>query len=200
MKAHGNYYFVGNSVKVNRLRVKGRTKLEVAHIAIFAAQGVNKIKCFCQPKSNFATTGNELQSVDDYPIEFEPKTTMPSVYGSQKLCLGKATGLNENPSRYDSRTAAVNLGTRCKASVAVNFVPTTIYNSNLHLIALKLTELGFESNIIGNLPDGADECAKGILMHQNETDLLITTGGVSKKIDIRLFWRMDTKHGAPVIG
>lgn len=211
LKAHENYCFAGEDVKSGQLLVKGKTKLRAAHIAIFAAQGANKIKCFRQPRITFATTGNELQSVDDYPIKSEPETTMPSVYEGSQLRLGKATELNGNQSRYDSRTAVANLGTRCKASVAVNFVPTTIYNSNLYLIASRLKELGFEPNILGNLPDDADECAKKILMHQNETDLLITTGGVSvgkkdimhevvKKLGTRLFWRVEMKPGAPAIG
>ena len=210
LKAHENYCFAGEDVKVGQLLVKGRTKLRAVHIAIFAAQGASKIKCFRQPRITFATTGNELQSVDDYPIDIEPGNTMQSV-GSSKLRPGKATEINGNQSRCDSRTAAVNLGTRCKASVAVNFVPTTIYNSNLYLIASRLKELGFEPNILGNLPDDADECAKRILMHQNETDLLITTGGVSvgkkdimhdvvKKLGTRLFWRVEMKPGAPAIG
>lgn len=159
LRAHENYCFTGEDVKVGQLLVKGQTKLRSAHIAIFAAQGANKIKCFRQPRVTFATTGNELRNIGDRPFE----------NGS------------------------------------------SIYNSNLYLIASRLKELGFEPNILGNLPDDADECAKKILMHQNETDLLITTGGVSvgkkdimhevvRKLGTRLFWRIEMKPGAPAIG
>ncbi|MBR1805060.1 MAG: molybdopterin molybdotransferase MoeA [Selenomonadaceae bacterium] len=210
LRAYENYCFAGEDIKAGQLLVKGKTKLRSAHIAIFAAQGASKIKCFRQPRITFATTGNELQSVEDHPIDLEPVNTMQSV-GSSKLRHGKATDFNGNPSRCDSRTAVVNLGTRCKAAIASHFVPTTIYNSNLYLIASRLKELGFEANILGNLPDDADECAKRILMHQNETDLLITTGGVSvgkkdimhevvRKLGTRLFWRVEMKPGAPAIG
>ena len=209
LRAHENYCFAGEDVKVGQLLVKGRTKLRAAHIAIFAAQGASRIKCFRRPRITFATTGNELQSVEDIPIEFEPGNTMQSV-GSSKLRPGKATDLNGN--RQDTF-----LGSHCKSrntmpSVGCNtFVPTTIYNSNLYLIASRLKELGFDPNILGNLPDDADECAKRILMHQNETDLLITTGGVSvgkkdimhevvRKLGTRLFWRIEMKPGAPAIG
>ena len=165
LRAHENYCFAGEDVKVGQLLVKGQTKLRAAHIAIFAAQGANQIKCFRQPRVTFATTGNELLNIGDRPIES----------GSSQGAVAK------------------------------------IYNSNLYLIASRLKELGFEPNILGNLPDDADECAKRILLHQNETDLLITTGGVSvgkkdimhevvRKLGTRLFWRIEMKPGAPAIG
>ena len=165
LRAHENYCFAGEDVKVGQLLVKGQTKLRAAHIAIFAAQGANQIKCFRQPRVTFATTGNELLNIGDRPIES----------GSSQGAVAK------------------------------------IYNSNLYLIASRLKELGFEPNILGNLPDDADECAKRILTHQNETDLLITTGGVSvgkkdimhevvRQLGTRLFWRVEMKPGAPVIG
>ena len=165
LRAHENYCFAGEDIKVGQLLVKGQTKLGSAHIAIFAAQGANKIKCFRQPKVTFATTGNELQNIGDRPFK------------------------KDSSQRFVAK----------------------IYNSNLYLIASRLKELGFKPNILGNLPDDADECAKRILMHQNETDLLITTGGVSvgkkdimhevvRKLGTRLFWRVEMKPGAPAIG
>ena len=210
LKAHENYCFAGEDVKVGQLLVKGKTKLRAAHIAIFAAQGANKIKCFRRPRITFATTGNELQSVESRLNEFEFETTMPSVYEGSQLYLDKQT--DSQPINQDT-----SLGICCKPRNTMQsvgsktFVPTTIYNSNLYLIASRLKELGFEPNILGNLPDDADECAKKILMHQNETDLLITTGGVSvgkkdimhdvvKKLGTRLFWRVEMKPGAPAIG
>lgn len=159
LKVHENYCFAGEDVKAGQLLVKRQTKIKAAHIAIVAAQGTNEIKCFRRPKITFATTGNELQNVENRPTDSTHK----------------------------------------------------IYNSNLFLIGARLKELGFEPNILGNLPDDADECAKRILAHQNETDLLITTGGVSvgkkdimhdvvKKLGTRLFWRVEMKPGAPAIG
>lgn len=207
---HENYCFSGEDVKAGQLLIKGQTKLRAAHIALFAAQGANKIKCFRRPRITFATTGNELQSVEDRPIESEFETTMPSVYEGSQLYLDLQT--NSPTINQDA-----SLGICCKSRNTMQsvgnktFVPTTIYNSNLYLIASRLKELGFEPNILGNLPDDADECAKRILMHQNETDLLITTGGVSvgkkdimhevvRKLGTRLFWRVEMKPGAPAIG
>lgn len=165
LRAHENYCFAGEDVKAGQLLVKGRTKLKAAHIAIFAAQGASKIKCFRRPRITFATTGNELRNIGDRPL------------------------------KNDSSPGAV----------------AQIYNSNLYLIASRLKELGFEPNILGNLPDDADECATKLIMHQNETDLLITTGGVSvgkkdimhevvRKLGTCLFWRIEMKPGAPAIG
>lgn len=159
LREHENYCFLGEDVKTGQLLIKGQTKLKSTHIAILAAQGTNNVQCFRQPKVTFATTGNELQNVDNGSIETTSK----------------------------------------------------IYNSNLYLIASRLKELGVEANIIGNLPDDADECAKRILLHRDETDLLITTGGVSvgkkdimhevvRKLGTRLFWRVEIKPGAPAIG
>ena len=85
-----------------------------------------------------------------------------------------------------------------------------IFNSNLYLIAARLLEMGFEPKILGNFPDN-DFFAEEIYNLRNEIDLLITTGGVSvgkkdimhdvvKKIGEKLFWRVQIKPGAPVIG
>lgn len=85
-----------------------------------------------------------------------------------------------------------------------------IFNSNLYLIASRLLEMGFEPKILGNFPDD-DSFAEKIFNLRNEIDLLITTGGVSvgkkdimhdvvKKIGEKLFWRVQIKPGAPVIG
>lgn len=84
-----------------------------------------------------------------------------------------------------------------------------IYNSNLYLLAARLIELGFEAEVLGNLPDDADTCAK--TLSALNVDLLITTGGVSvgkkdimhevvSKIGRQIFWRVMIKPGAPVIG
>ena len=85
-----------------------------------------------------------------------------------------------------------------------------IFNSNLYLIAARLLEMGFEPKILGNFPDN-DSFAEKIFNLRNEIDLLITSGGVSvgkkdimhdvvKKIGEKLFWRVQIKPGAPVIG
>lgn len=84
-----------------------------------------------------------------------------------------------------------------------------IYNSNLFLLAARLIELGFTPKILGNLPDNAKIAAKKI--SEENFDFLITTGGVSvgkkdimhevvKILGEKLFWRIDIKPGAPVIG
>ncbi len=84
-----------------------------------------------------------------------------------------------------------------------------IFNSNLYLLASRLIEMGFAPEILGNLPDDADLTAEKI--SALNVDLLITTGGVSvgkkdivhdvvKQIGKKIFWRIEMKPGAPVIG
>lgn len=89
--------------------------------------------------------------------------------------------------------------------------PGKIYNSNLYFMAARLKQLGFNVNMLGILKDDAQNIVNIINQHKNNTDLFITTGGVSVgKKDImhevvntvgkKLFWRVTMKPGAPVIG
>ena len=90
--------------------------------------------------------------------------------------------------------------------------PGKIYNSNLYLLAARLKEMGFEAEILGALPDDAEEVARALVSSAEPPDLVLTTGGVSVgKKDImhdvvkelnaeRLFWRVLMKPGAPAIG
>lgn len=69
------------------------------------------------------------------------------------------------------------------------FVPTTIYNSNLHFIASRLKELGFELNILGKLPDDAEEHAKKNLctkMRRTHCMTLTTNGVLPEKFATNL--------------
>ena len=86
-----------------------------------------------------------------------------------------------------------------------------IYNSNLYLLQARVIELDVALGNLGNLPDDPEVVAKKILEYDRKTDLLITTGGVSvgkkdimhevvKKIGEKIFWRVNMKPGAPVIG
>jgi molybdopterin molybdotransferase len=86
-----------------------------------------------------------------------------------------------------------------------------IYNSNIYTLAARLQELGFAAQVIGILPDDISTAARVISGHAADTDIFITTGGVSVgKKDImhgvirnlqaeRIFWRMAIKPGAPVL-
>ncbi|MBR1397965.1 MAG: molybdopterin molybdotransferase MoeA [Selenomonadaceae bacterium] len=85
-----------------------------------------------------------------------------------------------------------------------------IYNSNLYFLAGRLKELGFDPKIIGILPDDANKAAAVINEYKDNTDLFITTGGVSvgkkdiihdvvKLVGQRIFWRVLMKPGAPVV-
>ena len=86
-----------------------------------------------------------------------------------------------------------------------------IYNSNLYFMAARLHKLGFKVNILGILEDSTQKIVKAINQLKNDTDLLITTGGVSvgkkdimhevvNEVGKKLFWRLLMKPGAPVIG
>ncbi len=85
-----------------------------------------------------------------------------------------------------------------------------IYNSNLYLIAARLTELGFVPRLLGILGDDPEVVAETI-KKQADLDFILTTGGVSVgKKDImhevwpklgaqRLFWRLKMKPGSPLL-
>ena len=88
--------------------------------------------------------------------------------------------------------------------------PGKIYNSNLYVLAGRLQELGFEPEVLGILPDDAEQAAAFIAGWRKKVDLFLTTGGVSvgkkdimhevvRRIGTRLFWRVCIKPGAPVI-
>ena len=88
--------------------------------------------------------------------------------------------------------------------------PGKIYNSNLYLLASRLQELGFAPEIVGTLPDDAEEAARIIQGYRDRVDVFLTTGGVSvgkkdimhgvvEKVGQRLFWQVAMKPGAPVL-
>ncbi|MDN4523691.1 molybdopterin molybdotransferase MoeA [Fictibacillus fluitans] len=58
-------------------------------------------------------------------------------------------------------------------------VPGKIRNSNAYMIASQIKKIGGEPRILGKLPDDLEETYEGILQAMKETDLVITTGGVS---------------------
>ena len=89
--------------------------------------------------------------------------------------------------------------------------PGKIYNSNLYFMAARLKELGFNVNILCILKDDTQSIVDTINQYKNNADLFITTGGVSvgkkdimhevvNKVGKKLFWRVNMKPGAPVIG
>lgn len=88
--------------------------------------------------------------------------------------------------------------------------PGRIYNSNLYLLAGRLREMGFAPKILGILPDDCAEAAGAVQAELDQSDLILTTGGVSvgkkdimhgvvRQIGRRLFWRVCMKPGAPAI-
>ena len=88
--------------------------------------------------------------------------------------------------------------------------PGKIYNSNLYILAGRLREMGFQSQLLGILPDDVDAAATVVAEKAKTVDLFLTTGGVSVgKKDImhgvvqavgeRLFWRVCMKPGGPAI-
>lgn len=89
--------------------------------------------------------------------------------------------------------------------------PGKIYDSNLHFICGRLTELGMPPVCALHCMDDAEKMADGIRRMAALTDVIITTGGVSvgqhdimhdviKKLGARkLFWRVDIKPGAPTL-
>lgn len=90
--------------------------------------------------------------------------------------------------------------------------PGKIYNSNLYVVGCRLRELGNEPYLIRAVKDSAKEMRDAMELACQEADVIITTGGVSVgKKDIlhdaltllgarRLFWKIDSKPGSPVIG
>ena len=92
-----------------------------------------------------------------------------------------------------------------------NLTSGKIYNSNLYYMAARFKEFGFEVKNLNILKDDTQSIIKQIDKLKKNTDLFITTGGVSvgkkdimhevvSKVGEKLFWRLLMKPGAPVIG
>lgn len=90
--------------------------------------------------------------------------------------------------------------------------PGKIYDNNLYFLAVRLKELGAEAVFIKRIGDCEEEMAEALLQAAPDSDLIITTGGVSVgNRDImhqalrmagakRLFWKILMKPGMPAIG
>lgn len=86
-----------------------------------------------------------------------------------------------------------------------------IYDSNLHFLYGRLTEIGIRPYDSVHSKDSAPDMVEKIKSIVHEADLIITTGGVSVgQKDImhevakllgaeKLFWRVDLKPGAPTL-
>lgn len=89
--------------------------------------------------------------------------------------------------------------------------PGKIYDSNLYMLCTGLTALGAEAVRKGRTGDSAEEAAAWIRAAAGETDIILTTGGVSVgKKDImhdvlkllgcdRIFWKVAIKPGMPTL-
>lgn len=90
-------------------------------------------------------------------------------------------------------------------------LPGKIYDSNLYTLVTRLRTFGVEIKDFGRSVDDAEEVAKRIQKAFEDSDLVITTGGVSVgKKDImhdvlkimgakRLFWKIAMKPGMPTL-
>lgn len=90
-------------------------------------------------------------------------------------------------------------------------LPGKIYDSNLYTLVTRLKSFGAEIKDFGRSEDDAEEVAKRIQKAFEDSDLVITTGGVSVgKKDImhevlnimgakRLFWKIAMKPGMPTL-
>lgn len=86
-----------------------------------------------------------------------------------------------------------------------------IYDSNLYMLATRLTALGMEVIQRGRSGDNPEEAAAWIREKGEEADIILTTGGVSVgKKDImhevlnileceRIFWKVAVKPGMPTL-
>ncbi len=122
-----------------------------------------------------------------------------------------AMGLASAPVIAKPRIALYTTGDEL-AEPGQALAPGKIYNSNLPLLAARLTELGMPAQWSGHLPDDAGTVSESIREAVRQgADLIITTGGVSVgKKDIlhrvadelgaeRLFWRVQLKPGMPTL-
>lgn len=90
--------------------------------------------------------------------------------------------------------------------------PGKIYDNNLYFLSARLKELGVETTLCKRVADQEEEMAAALLEAVGQSDLVITTGGVSVgKKDMmhqalrsagaqRLFWKILMKPGMPTIG
>ena len=89
--------------------------------------------------------------------------------------------------------------------------PGKIYDSNMYTIAAQLKAWGVDVKKMLHIPDDAGSAAKEIEAWAGQTDMIVTSGGVSVgKKDImhevfsmlgaeRIFWRVGMKPGAAVL-
>ena len=89
--------------------------------------------------------------------------------------------------------------------------PGKIYNSNLTMLVVRLRELGIRPVLAKTISDDPELMGKALKDAAAQSDLIITTGGVSvgkkdilhKAVQVsgseRVFWRVIAKPGTPVL-
>lgn len=77
---HENFCFAGEDIKADTLLIKKNSRLTAAHIAVFASQGISKIKVYRRPKVAVASTGDEL-------LELDEKISAGKIYNSNLYLL-----------------------------------------------------------------------------------------------------------------
>lgn len=101
-----------------------------------------------------------------------------TVLGPPQLGLAAAVGLAELPVRRPPRVLVLSTGSEL-VEPGVTLRPGQIYESNSVLLAAAVREIGGQATVLRFVPDDVTAFHAAIRSHRAQTDLLITSGGVS---------------------
>lgn len=127
---------------------------------------------------------------------------------AQHVALAAALGLTRVAVRRRVRVALFSTGDEIVEPGSAR-PPTALYDSNRHLLAGLLANIGAAVTDLGILWDRIDVLAEAIAAAAADHDLVLTSGGVStgeadhvrdavEKIGRLVFWRVAIKPGRPV--
>lgn len=165
----------------------------------------DEVKIFCQvrPYQNYCYQG------EDYSCG-EILLRKGCVPGGGAIGVAASAGKDRLRVRRQARIAVIAAGDEL-LSPGETYQPGKIYNNNLFYISARLKELGNPAAESAKIGDDPDRMAAAIKAAAEDTDFIITTGGVSVgekdimhevigKLEAKpLFWRIDLKPGAPTL-
>ncbi|MCI8949918.1 MAG: molybdopterin molybdotransferase MoeA [Lachnospiraceae bacterium] len=130
--------------------------------------------------------------------------------GGCEIALAASLGMDPVAVYQKPKIAVISTGDEL-TKPGEKLMPGKIYDSNRYWISGRLAELGILASYSGQCKDEPEEMAECIRRLSEQTDLIITTGGVSvgekdilheviRRLSARqLFWQVNVKPGAPVL-
>ena len=160
-----------------------------------------KVKLFFKSRTNYIRIAGENMKKNQIMLEAGEKMD------PYKIGLLATMGYSEIPVYSKLRVSIISTGDEL-VKPGKNLKPGQIYESNSYFLAALIKELGHEPLIIDLVNDDLNELREKMNRAANNSDLIITTGGVSmgefdlvRKImeeegEIK-FWRIKMKPGSP---